>query len=125
MIMFFMQGGYMMWLLIITAIVILILTVKKTIDLFVKQNLPPRQLESGINAIVFGGAISALLGTFAHYQGMYIAMQMIAEAHDISPAIVAAGYGVSLITILTGLFIFIISAIIWFIFRWRYKTLSE
>ncbi|MBC8182442.1 MotA/TolQ/ExbB proton channel family protein [candidate division KSB1 bacterium] len=125
MIEFFFRGGYMMWLLLLTAIVILILTVKKVIDLFVNQNLPSNKLENGINAILFWGATSALLGTFAHFQGMYYAMLAISQANDISPAIVAMGYGVSLITILTGLFIFIISAIIWFIFRWQYKKLSE
>jgi len=125
MIEFFFKGGYMMWLLLMIAIVILILTVKKVIDLFVNKNLPSNQMESGINAILFWGAISALLGTFAHFHGMYLAMVAISQANDISPAIVADGYGVSLIAMLTGLFIFIISAIIWFIFRWQIKKLSE
>jgi len=122
---FFLKGGYMMWLLLLTAIAILFLTIKKVIDLFVKKKLPANQLENGINAILFWGAISALLGTFAHFHGMYYAMVAISQANDISPAIVAMGYGISLITILTGLFIFIISAIVWFVFRWRCKKLSE
>ena len=125
MIEFFIKGGYMMWLLLVIAIVILVLTVKKILDLFVNKNLPSDKLENGINAILFWGAISAMLGTFAHFHGMYIAMMLISDANDISPTIVADGYGVSLITILAGLFIFIISAIVWFVFRWRYKKLSE
>ena len=125
MIQFFFMGGYMMWLLLLIAFVILILAVKKAIDLFVNKNLPSNKLETGINAILFWGAISALLGSFAHFHGVYLAMVEISQANDISPAIVAMGYGVSLISILTGLFKFIISAIIWFVFRWQYKKLSE
>jgi len=81
-------------------------------------------LESGINAIVFWGAISAIVGFFAHYLGVYYAMLAIQRANDISPAIVAYGSSMSLITILTGLTIFIFSAIIWFVLRWRYKQIS-
>ena len=125
MIHFFMSGGYMMWLLLILTIVILILAIKKSIELFTKDNLSTEQLESGVNAIVFWGVISALLGTFGHFHGMYLAMQAISHARDISPAIVAMGYGVSLITLLSGLFIFIISAIIWFVFRWQLKRLTK
>ncbi len=124
MIEFFFKGGYMMWLLLLIAIVILVLTVKKVLDLFVNKSLPSNKLETGINAIFFWGGISALLGAFAHFHGMYISMIIISEANDISPAIVAAGYGVSLIAMLAGLLIFIISAIIWFVFRWRFKKLA-
>jgi biopolymer transport protein ExbB/TolQ len=50
-------------------------------------------------------------------------MNAIAEANDISPAIVAMGYGMSLTSILFGLFIFIVSMSIWFFFRWRFKKI--
>jgi uncharacterized membrane protein len=52
-------------------------------------------------------------------------MQAIAKATAVSPAIIASGYSVSLITILSGLILFIISAIIWFILRWRYRRLVK
>ncbi len=44
-------------------------------------------------------------------------MQAIEAANDISPAIVAGGYAISLITILTGLLLFMFSAIVWFLYR--------
>jgi hypothetical protein len=51
-------------------------------------------------------------------------MLAIFQANDISPAIVALGYSMSLVTILTGLTIFMVSAVIWFILRWRFKQVS-
>jgi len=122
---FFQNGGLMMWLFLLIALLIIYLTIKKAIQLFGGQDLPKASLESGTNAIIFWGSISAILGFFAHYLGVYYAMQAIYRANDISPAIVAFGYSLSLITILTGLTIFMISAIIWFIFRWRLKQLAE
>ena len=118
-------GGDYMYLILLFAIIILGLSIKKAIDLFGKQNLSRPQMESGINAIVFWGGISLLIGFFAHFTGLYKAMQAIAEANDISPAIVAQGYGLSLITILAGMFIFIFSLILWFVFRWRVKRLRS
>ena len=123
MIEFFLSGGQMMWLFLILAILIVFLSVKKAIQLFGKQDIPQSLLESGTNAIIFWGSIAAILGFFAHYLGVYYAMQAIYRANDISPAIVAFGYSLSLITILTGLTLFIISAIIWFVFRWRIRQI--
>ena len=123
MIQFFLEGGMMMWFLLIIAVVILVLSIKKAIQLYGKQEVSKPILESGINAIVFWGAISAIVGFFAHYLGIYYAMIAISRANDISPAIVSYGYSMSLITILTGLTIFLVSAIIWFVLRWRYKQI--
>ena len=90
---------------------------------FFKKDIDPHRLEPGINAIIFWGSISAILGIFAHFSGIYQAMVAISMANDISPAIVAMGYAISLITILTGLLIFMISAVIWFFYRWRYRNI--
>jgi biopolymer transport protein ExbB/TolQ len=124
MIQFFMNGGLFMWPLLIFAIVIVVLTVKKAIDFFGRQNVNPAKMESGINAILFWGFMSLVVGFYAHFQGLYMAMQAIIKADDISPVMVTAGYAQSLITILFGLCSFIISSVVWFIFRWQYKKLT-
>lgn len=124
MIQFFREGGGMMWVFLILALLILYLSIKKALQLYGKETLPKNVLETGINAIIFWGAIAAIIGFFAHYLGVYYAMIAISRANDISPAIVAYGYSMSLITILTGLTIFIFSAVIWFVLRWRFKQLS-
>jgi len=119
----FQQGGIFMWPLLIIAISVVILSIKKAIDLFGQTEQPRKQLESGLNAIIFWGAISVIIGFLAHFWGMYMALQAISMASDISPAIVAQGFAVSLITILFGLLIFLFSGIMWLVLRWRYKKL--
>ena len=117
----FFSGGPMMFIQLLLVIVILVLTTKKALEL--RKHIENRQvkLESGINAIIFWGAISLVLGFFAHFLGMYHALQAISKANDISPSIVAAGYSVSLITIIFGLLIFLLSAVSWFTLRWQFK----
>jgi len=119
---FFIEGGSFMWVLLLIALTITGLSIKKAIELFGKRSLDKMQLESGINAILFWGFISVVFGFFIHYVGVYEAMRAIAQANDISPAIVSYGYSMALISILTGLAIFGISAVLWFLFRWRYKV---
>ena len=113
----FIRGGQFMWIHLILILVILYLTVKKIIDLYVSKNSTPERLKRGVHAILFWGAFSAVLGFYAHFTGMYMAMETITKANDLSPAIMAEGYGISLITILTGLFTLLVSAVIWFFFR--------
>lgn len=122
---FFFKGGPYMWILLMIAIVIVVLSICKLIQVFGKKEVDPLQFQSGLNAILFWSAISLLVGLFAHFHGIYLAMQAISRAHDISPAIVAMGYSMSLITVLTGMFIFIISLLIWFFLRWRVHKISD
>ncbi len=120
---FFFNGGMFMWPLLILAIVIVYLSIKKILDLFVKNEQSQDELKSGINAILFWGGFSVMLGIFAHFLGIYQAMQAIMRVKDISPAIVAGGYSMSLITILSGLFLFMVSAVVWLLLQWRYMKL--
>ena len=124
MISLFIQGGLFMWPLLLVAIVIIVLSIKKTIEITPTTKLNPK-IEKGVNAIPFWGAMAVLVGFLAHYWGITMAMDAITKANDISPSIVAQGYKVSLITIIFGLLIFMFSAIIWFILRWKIQTLSS
>ncbi len=124
MLQFFIQGGMYMWPLLAFAVVILVLAVKKIIDLYIRTDLPAQNADSGINAILFWGVMSIFIGIFGHFHGIYVAMQAINRAGDISPAIVSQGYAMSLITVLSGMLIFMIAAVVWFIFRWRFKQLA-
>jgi len=118
---FFYRGGIGMWLFLLIGIVILVLSVRKAMQLFGGGGADKIQLESGLNAILFWGVICAVLGYFFHYLGLYNAFTAISRAQEISPAVVALGYRESLITILTGLFIFVLSALVWLILRAQLK----
>lgn len=114
-----------MWLLLILAITVVGLSIKKIVDLFIKNDLTKVQLERGLNAILFWGAISAVTGFLGSFSGIFIAAGYIIKAEDIHPAIVWAGIQVALIAIIFGLIIFIIAGILWFILRSRYKKMVE
>jgi biopolymer transport protein ExbB/TolQ len=111
-------------LMIVLAAVIVILSIKKTIDLFARRNPTPEQLGGGLNAILFWGAISSVLGLIGQLAGIYRALNVISAAKEIDPRIVAMGFAESLTTTIFGLVVLLGSAIIWFALLARYQKLT-
>lgn len=131
MVAFFQTCGPFGWPLLILAIVNVVLIIRKAIQLFGARITPGARivsgatLESGLNAILFWGAISAVLGFLGQYSGIYNALHAIMAARAISPNVVAMGFAESFSTTLFGLTIFVFSAIAWFVLHSRYQQLSR
>jgi len=121
----FMAGGPFMWFLLVLLFVIIGLGVSNAMQVFGKKTRSKIQIENGINSILFWGVFSAVIGFFAHFLGLYQAFTSIMAAADINPAIIGGGYAVSLITVLFGMFIFMISALIWFVLKTRFAQLEN
>jgi biopolymer transport protein ExbB/TolQ len=120
---FIKEGGPFMIPLIFIMIGLVYLTTKKVIDLFIKKKDITSQDESGINAILFWGFISSLLGILGQLTGLYLALNEIAMASEISPQIILLGLKISFNTTILGLWILLISSIVWFVLKGRYKKM--
>ena len=114
----FMSGGPMMVVQLLLAIVIVILTTYKAIQFFTNKDPDRALFKKGLNAILFWGAFSVILGFLAHFMTLYKSINIIAHAGIISPERVTMGFGESLVSLLFGLWIFTFSSIIWFFLRW-------
>lgn len=110
-------------ILVILSIIILALTVLRTSQLFAHRDVPVAGLEHGINAIIFWGAMGALIGILGQFTGIYKALQAIAAATEISPKVCMIGLAESFTSTLFGLTVLTISALIWFTLRSRYRQL--
>lgn len=117
------EGGPFMILILIIMVGIIVLSVKKIIDLFIKKVEITNKHESGINAILFWGSICALLGILGQITGLYLAIDAISKASDVSPQIILMGVKVSFNSTLFGLWVLFFSSIIWFVLRVRYKQI--
>ncbi|MFC1724433.1 MotA/TolQ/ExbB proton channel family protein [candidate division KSB1 bacterium] len=124
MIEFYISGGPMNYILSFTGLIIVILTVKIIFMLFKTSSEELLNLEVKINSIIFWGVISAVLGFYAHFYGLYLALRVISKAQEISPSVIAGGYAASLTTVIFGLFLFLISLVFWFVLKWRYNKIA-
>jgi len=110
------QLGMFGFPIFVIAITILALTVKFGIALWG----PKQDTTVDINSILLLGLSSVALGLYSHYLGMYQASGFLAQ---MKPAQIAAGYGQSLRALLYGFGIFSLSAVAWFILRYKQRKL--
>jgi len=72
------------------------------------------------------GLFTMITGILGQLIGLFIAFTAIEGAEDISPSIIAGGLKVSMITSLTGIIIYLISIVLWFLLDlWYHKKLTS
>ena len=108
------QSGIFGYPLILLAIVNVALFIRAAMRLsnWRPENAPATT--NGINAILFWGALSAILGLLGQSSGLYKALSVIAQAQAISPNLVAQGFSESFSTTIIGLTTLVLSAVAWF-----------
>jgi biopolymer transport protein ExbB/TolQ len=121
---FILEMGMFRIPLIILALVVVGLSIKKFIDLSKGKDLTPARGERGLHAILFWGGISAVLGILGQTSGLYNALSAIGRAKQIDPTLVARGFAESFTTTLFGLTVFFFSGIIWFVLFSKYRKLA-
>ena len=107
---FFMTLHFLMWILVILFTI-------RFLRNYYSKNKDLKKLSKFNSTIIFIGGFGFLLSLFYRTLGIYGALASIEVAQDISPTILAGGLRVSLIAPLYSFFLFLISSIIWFVFR--------
>lgn len=108
----FESGGVMMWPLLFIGLGILAAAVSTAIGL--GRGSPPDAFGRRIESILFWGAMSVVLGLLGTLIGLIQMARMIEWAGNVPPAIVWSGVGVSLITLLFGTLLFVVSLLCWY-----------
>jgi len=110
-------GGFMFMIpMTIMWIVLILLTIKLSLSIRL-ENKNVEKLKKQNFFILFMGSFMFLGSIFYQTLGFYQALSAIEAAGDISPSLIIGGLKVSLIAPLHGMFFFLLSGIIWFIFR--------
>lgn len=95
----------------------LVLVIRYGVKLFGKD--PDGSVD--INQIMIVAMLVFAIGAFSHYSGLYSGLQIYG---DMSPAMFAKGYAVSLIAMMFGCVVFIFSTICWLGLRMRLQRVS-
>ncbi len=120
------MGGWLfMSVLFLTLVSLLLITVLGFILAYSKTNTNLIRLKNFIEAIRFLGGFAAVWGILGQGIGIYQACVAIQEMQDVSPALLAGGFQVSMITALYGIIILLLSYIFRFILNTRYNLLSS
>ncbi len=111
---FFLEGGVLMWPILFIAITNLVLLIRVAVRLAGGRPEDAPGTIHSINAILFWGALAAVIGFLGQHTGLYHAMSAIARAKAIAPNLVAMGFAESLTTTIAGMTVLVFSALAWF-----------
>jgi len=96
---------------------ILFLSIRNIFQLSYGKNY--EKLRSKIGYIKSVGLFAMIVGILGQLMGLFQAFQAIEKMGDVSPALLAGGIKVSMITTLYGIIIYAISLLIWFVMDWK------
>jgi biopolymer transport protein ExbB/TolQ len=122
---FFMQCGLIGWPLLIITIANIVMVVRCAITIPRLRSEDGPRVVNRINAILFWGALAAVLGFLGQYTGIYKALGAIIVATEISPNVVMQGLRESFTTVLWGLNLLVWSAVAWAALQAWYRKASS
>ena len=104
-----------MSILTIVLIVLLAWAIYHFLPVILKKDISSSKTRERLKHIKTIGSFALVLGILGQLIGLYEAFGAIQQMGDVSPALLAGGLKVSMITTFYGIFIFLMSLLIWFI----------
>ena len=119
---FIMGGSLFMSILTILLVIILAMSIYYALAIASGKATEKANFKHQLKYIKSLGLFTAITGILGQLIGLFSAFTAIEQMGDISPAIMAGGLKVSMITTLTGIVIYLISIVIWFLLDlWYHK----
>jgi len=119
----FMQGGLMMWFLVIVALVLLGLTIRTVLELLVRGGANTAVVENGLDGLLFWGAVAVVLGVLGQTVGYYKSFSAMAAHGLISFRALWVGLAEGLISSIAGIGLLAVAGVLWFVLRWWYRSI--
>lgn len=117
MIRFLSEAGPVIFPLMLLAAVVLGLTLWNALVLMLRGSAAANRRRHSIDAILFWGSVAAVLGFLGQWIGLAKMAQLVAQRGIVSPQMVVFGLSESLMTTVSGMVVFTVSAFLWFFLR--------
>jgi len=121
-----MSCGPMLWPMVVLTAVVLAMTLVCALRLLRGQ--VGQRDRSSINAVLFWGVVTAVLGVLGQWMGLYKVTQVILRDGPrlgINPRAVGMGFAEALRTSILGVAILILSGVAWFLLQAWWRRLAE
>lgn len=114
---FLMEAGPVIIPLLILTVVIGVLVLWNSIALVFRVGWMQDRRRNSIDSILFWGSVAAVLGFLGQWLGIAKLSRAIAAAEGVNPPAVTYGLSESLLTPVSGMFIFVFAVFLWFFLR--------
>ena len=118
---FFEQTGVWGFPLLVITVANIVLVIRSVAQIPKATLETAPKISTGINAILFWGALAAVLGFLGQFTGIYNALGAIIRATEIDPRLVMMGLRESFTSTLWGLNLLVLSAVAWAILQAWYR----
>ena len=122
---FYMGGPLFMGILTSLLVVMLAVSVYFLIAITSGKATEKSNFRHQLTYVKSVGLFTMITGILGQLIGLLQAFKAIEQVNDISPAILAGGLKVSMITTLYGIFIYLLSILIWFLLDLWYNKTSK
>lgn len=125
----FLSGGVIMWPLLALALGVIGLAVRAAIELrraAARPQEPPEPARRpALGTILFWGGVALLVGALGTVVGIVIMSRSVAAAGEASGALIWGGVGVSLVSLIFGILIFLLAGLLWLpLEAWRSRVFN-
>lgn len=117
----FLSGGIVMWPLLLIGVAVLVIAARAALQ--IRGAGASEGASTRLRALLFWGVMSLVLGLLGTTIGIVQMTQAIALAGGAEVSTISAGIGVSLVTFIFGILVFLVAASLWFALRqWQLRT---
>jgi hypothetical protein len=112
-----MEAGPVIWPIFLLTLVIGLLVAWNALCLLIGWTRPPARRRQSIDAVLFWGAVAAVLGGLGQWMGIHKMTQAVAMRGIVNPQAVVHGISESLLTPVAGMAVLIAAAVVWSVLR--------
>lgn len=115
-----MEGGILMWPLVLITLVLFCIVLRALWHLYVKGGVDPVAVQSCLDGLLFWGGFSVVIGALGSAIGYHKAMTAIVRRGLANPRALWIGTAEGMVSTIAGLLILIIAGALWYALRWRF-----
>jgi hypothetical protein len=118
----FMQGGLLMWPLVLIVLVLIGIILRTSWHLFVRRGADAAVIQNGLDGLLFWGGFGVIIGVLGSVVGYHKGMTAIAARGLVNPRALWIGTAEGMVTSIAGLLVLTGAGAFWYVLRWRHLS---
>ena len=116
----FMQGGGMMWLLVLIALVLFGIVLRALRHLFVRGGDDAAVIQNCLDGLLFWGGFAVIIGVLGSAIGYHKVMTAVIARGVVNTRSVFIGSAEGMVSSIGGLLVLAGAGALWYLLRWQY-----
>jgi hypothetical protein len=117
---FFVEGGPMMFVLVVITLVIWGLVLRTLWHLFIRGGSNTLVIQSCLDGLLFWGGLAVIIGILGSAVGFHKAMAATVTHGVVNPRAVWIGSAEGLVSSIAGLLVLAVAGTCWYLLRWQF-----